>query len=48
MSPFRFDDARQERVYRLLLQLGPGPAALYKDACVLRSLAAPLESTSIH
>jgi hypothetical protein len=46
MSPFRFDDARQERVYRLLLQLGPGPAALYKDACVLRSQAAALESTS--
>lgn len=46
MSPFRFEDARQERVYRLLLQLGPGPAALYKDACVLRSQAAPLEATS--
>jgi len=46
VSPFRFADARQERVYRLLLQLGPGPAALYKDACVLRSQADPLESTS--
>lgn len=46
VSPFRFEDARQERIYRLLLHLGPGPAALYKDACVLRSQAAPLESTS--
>jgi len=46
VNPFRFEDARQERVYRLLLQLGPGPAALYKDACILRSDAAPLESIS--
>jgi hypothetical protein len=46
VSLFRFEDARQERVYRRLLQVGPGPAALYKDACVLRSQAALLESTS--
>ncbi len=46
VNPFRFDDARQERVYRQLLQMGPGPSVLYKDACVLRTQAAPLESTS--
>jgi hypothetical protein len=32
-STFAFGDPRQERIYRLLGLIGPGPAAFYRDAC---------------
>lgn len=38
-ATFRFRDARQERVYRRLLLIGPGPAAFFRDACMI--VAAP-------
>jgi hypothetical protein len=42
----RFEDPRQERIYGLLLHVLPGPAAFYRDACVLRQAEFPLLSTS--
>src|SRR2546425_10233466 len=45
-EPFRFDDPRQERIYRRLLQVGPGPASFYRDACRLMASDTPLETTS--
>ncbi len=36
---FRFTNPRQERIYRRLLLVGPGPADFYRDACQL--LASP-------
>src|SRR6266511_895126 len=42
--PFRFVDPRQERVHRRLLLIGPGPAAIYKDACRLQFEGSELES----
>ncbi|MCH7994285.1 MAG: hypothetical protein IIB57_07555 [Planctomycetes bacterium] len=40
-------DERQERVHRrLLLLVGPGPAAFFRDACVLMECRIPLASRS--
>ena len=43
---FRFRDPQQERIYRRLLLVGPGPAAFYKDACRLMATDDQLESTT--
>jgi hypothetical protein len=45
-TPFRFTDPRQERIYRRLLDVGPGPAAFYRDACQLVSASGGLASTT--
>lgn len=45
-SPFHFQDPRQERIYRRLLLVGPGPAAFYQDACRLTSEERPFTSTT--
>jgi len=45
-SPFRFTDPRQERIYRRLRDIGPGPAAFYRDACQLMESSAGLASTT--
>ena len=45
-SAFSFGDPRQERIYRLLGLIGPGPAAFYRDACWMMSDANPLASTT--
>lgn len=45
-QPYRFRDARQERIYRRLRLIGEGPAAFYRDACRLMEESASLESTS--
>ena len=42
---FRFADPRQERIYRRLLFIGPGPAAFFKDACALMAGAGGLQTT---
>jgi len=39
---FRFEDPRQQRIYRRLLLVGPGPAAFYRDACWLMQTPPPL------
>jgi len=45
---FRFEDPRQERIYRKLVHLvGPGPAAFYRDACRLMATT-PLFETTTH
>ena len=41
---FRITDPRQERIYRRLSLLGPGPAAFYRDACRLMAEDTPLET----
>ena len=43
---FRFSDQQQERIWKGLLNIGPGPAAFYRDACFLMSSAHPLETTT--
>lgn len=45
-NTFSFGDPRQERIYRLLGLIGPGPAAFYRDACWMMSDANPLASTT--
>lgn len=45
-TPFSFKDPRQERVYRRLALLGPGPAAFWLDACRLMSNETAFSSTS--
>jgi hypothetical protein len=45
-NTFAFGDPRQERIYRLLGLIGPGPAAFYRDACWMMSEANPLASTT--
>jgi hypothetical protein len=45
-NTFAFGDPRQERIYRLLGLIGPGPAAFYRDACWMMSDANPLASTT--
>lgn len=44
-SAFRFTDPRQERIYRRLLLVGPGPAAFFRDASRLMASSRPLETT---
>jgi hypothetical protein len=44
-SAFRFTDPRQERIYRRLDLVGPGPAAFFRDACRLMVSSTPLETT---
>lgn len=39
---FSFEHPEQEELYRRLLQIGPGPAAFYRDACHLMSETASL------
>jgi hypothetical protein len=43
---FRFTDPRQERIYRRLLFIGPGPAAFFKDACALMAGTGGLQTTA--
>lgn len=43
---FRFDDPRQQRIYRRLLLVGPGPASFYRDACQLIAGKLLLDSTT--
>lgn len=43
---FKFDDPRKERIYEKLLEVGPGPAAFYIDACRIREQIPPLESNT--
>lgn len=45
-TPFRFTDPRQERIYRRLLLIGPGPADFYRDACQLLASPDGLASTT--
>jgi hypothetical protein len=45
-STFSFGDPRQERIYRLLGLIGPGPAAFYRDACWMMGEANPIASTT--
>lgn len=44
---FRFQDPRQERIFRGLRLVGPGPASFYRDACQLMA-AEPLLESSAH
>lgn len=46
VEAFRFTDVRQQRIYRRLRVVGPGPAAFFRDACRLMSLTPQLESTT--
>ncbi|MHB1296003.1 MAG: hypothetical protein ACYC4R_13520 [Anaerolineae bacterium] len=47
MQPgFRFQDPRQERIFRRLGLIGPGPAAFFRDACHLMTGDLSLSSTS--
>ena len=47
LKPFRFKDPRQEWIYqKLLLLVGPGPAAFYQDACRLMTEGLPFETTT--
>ncbi len=46
VEPFRFEDSRQERIYRRLLLVGPGPAACYRDACRLMAAKPSFETTT--
>jgi hypothetical protein len=41
-----FNDSRQERIYRRLLLIGPGPAAFYRDASGLMGMNPALETTT--
>jgi len=43
---FRFSDPRQERIYRRLLLIGPGPASFYRDACKIMSAQPPFDTTT--
>ena len=43
---FRFADLRQERIYRRLKSMGPGPAAFFLDASRLMATKPSLESTT--
>lgn len=45
-QPYRFRDARQERIYRRLRLIGEGPAEFYRDACRLMEDSGALASTS--
>jgi hypothetical protein len=42
--PRPFKEPRQERIYRRLLLIGPGPAAFYRDACRLMTTEPPFDS----
>ena len=43
---FRFNDPRQERIYRRLFLVGPGPAAMFRDACRIMGADPPFGSTT--
>lgn len=43
---FRFTDPRQDRIYRRLLLIGPGPAVFFKDACALMTGGLGIQTTS--
>jgi hypothetical protein len=45
-QPFQFKDRRQERTYRRLFSIGPGPSAFYRDACVIMNEGVVLETQS--
>ena len=47
-EPLRFSDPRQQRIHDLLLLIGPGPAAFYRDACRIMqaSVSSPFETTT--
>lgn len=44
-SSFRLD-TREERIHRRLLLVGPGPAAFFRDACVIMRGEVPIASSS--
>lgn len=46
MKSFKFENPRQEKIHSGLLKIGPGPAAFYKDSCILMAEDDPLECTS--
>lgn len=41
---FQFNDPRQERIHKKLLEIGQGPAAFFKDACRMWEDEPPLDS----
>lgn len=43
---FHFETRRQERIYRRLSLVGPGPASFYRDACRLMVAEPPYEATT--
>jgi hypothetical protein len=45
-TSFKFSDFRQERIYRRLLLVGPGPAAFYRDACLLMAIKPSMHTTT--
>lgn len=45
-SQFEFTDPRQERIFNGLLQIGEGPAAFFRDACILMNDGANLSTKS--
>lgn len=45
-ASLRFTDARQERIHRRLLLVGPGPASFFRDACRIITGDFQLEATS--
>jgi hypothetical protein len=45
-SEFRFENPRQERIYRRLQSIGPGPASFYRDVCKIMANRLHLDSSS--
>ncbi len=45
-QPFRFQERRQERVYRRLRLIGDGPASFFRDACQMMDSPMRLQSTT--
>jgi len=43
---YRFNDPRQERIYRRLLLVGPGPTAFYRDVCRLMAAGPVVDATT--
>lgn len=41
---FQFIDPRQERIHKKLLEIGPGPAAFFKDSCRMWEEVPPFEA----
>ena len=45
-NKFSFKDLRQERNFRRLQLVGPGPATFYRDACSLMAMDPMLDTTT--